>query len=167
MRGKCQMKTLIAYASKHGTTKKAVAKLAEELSGEVTILNLEDKASSRTNVEDFARVIIGGSIYIGKIQKSVRKFCDLNLEKLLKVDKLGLFICCGSEEKDMEQLVNSFPEKLIEKADLNGYFGYEYDLDKIGFIQRTMLKKAAGVEESESNIKYDNISKFATEFLKE
>ena len=26
-----------------------------------------------------------------------------------------------------------------------------------------MLKKAAGVEESESNIKYDNISKFAEE----
>ena len=33
----------------------------------------------------------------------------------------------------------------------------------MGFIQRTMLKKAAGVEESESNIKYDNISKFAEE----
>lgn len=159
------MKTLIAYASKHGTTKKAVEKLAGELTGEVTILNLEDKTASRTNPGDFARVIIGGSIYIGKIQKSVRKFCDLNLEKLLKADKLGLFICCGSEEKNMEQLVNSFPEKLIEKAEVKGYFGYEYDLDKVGFIQRTMLKKAAGVKKSESNIKYDNISKFAKEFL--
>ena len=99
------MKTLIAYASKHGTTKKAVEKLAEELIGDVVILNLEDKGASNISIEDFARVIIGGSIYLGRIQKSVKKFCETNLEKLLKVNKLGLFICCGSEEKDMEQLV--------------------------------------------------------------
>ena len=157
------MRTLIAYASKHGTTKKAVEKLAEELTGDIVILNLEDKSASKTRIEDFDRIIIGGSIYIGKIQKSVRKFCESNQEKLLNVEKLGLFICCGSEEKDMEQLANSFPDKLIEKAQFKGYFGYEYDLKKVGFIQRTMLKKAAGVEESESNIKYDNISKFAEE----
>lgn len=158
------MKTLIAYASKHGTTKKAVEKLAEELTGDVVVLNLEDRAASKTSIEDFNRIIIGGSIYIGKIQKSVRKFSETNLEKLLNVEKLGLFICCGSEDKDMEQLLNSFSDKLIEKAEVKGYFGYGYDLKKLGFIQRTMLKKAAGVEESESNIKYDNISKFAEEF---
>lgn len=158
------MKTLIAYASKHGATKKAADKLAMELKGVVVILNLEDKAALKTSIENFDRVVIGGSIYIGKIQKSVRKFCDVNLEKLLKVDKLGLFICCGTEEKDMEQLVDSFPEKLIVKADVKGYFGYEFDLDKIGFISRVMLKKAAGVEESESNIKYDNIKSFARDF---
>ena len=157
------MKTLIAYASKHGTTKKAVEKLAEELTGDIVILNLEDKSAFKTRIEDFDRIIIGGSIYIGKIQKSVRNFCESNQEKLLNIEKLGLFICCGSEEKDMEQLANSFPDKLIEKAQVKGYFGYEYDLKKVGFIQRTMLKKAAGVEESESNIKYDNISKFAEE----
>ncbi len=141
--------------------RRLLKKLAEELKGDSVIINLEDKSASKTRIEDFDRIIIGGSIYIGKIQKSVRKFCESNQEKLLKVDKLGLFICCGSEEKDMEQLVNSFPDKLIEKAQVKGYFGYEYDLKKVGLIQRTMLKKAAGVEESESNIKYKNISKFA------
>ncbi len=158
------MRTLIAYASKHGTTKKAVEKLAEELTGDIVILNLEDKSAFKTRIEDFDRIIIGGSIYIGKIQKSVRRFCDANLEKLLKAEKLGLFICCGDDERDMEQMVNSFPDMLIERAEVKGYFGYEYDLKKVGFIQRTMLKKAAGVEESESNIKYDNISRFAEEF---
>ena len=56
------MKTLIAYASKHGTAKKAVEKLAEELKGDSVIINLEDKSASKTRIEDFDRIIIGGSI---------------------------------------------------------------------------------------------------------
>ena len=61
-------------------------------------------------------MIISSSIYLGKIQKAVTKFCESNLEKFLKVHRLGLFICCDNDEKDMEQLANFFPDNLIEKA---------------------------------------------------
>ncbi len=158
------MKTLLAYASKHGTTRKAAEKLAGELKGEVKIINLQERASRNVRIEDYERVIVGGSIHIGKIQKSVREFCQGNLDKLLQVKQLGLFICCAEEEeKAREQLKNAFPAELLEKAAARGFFGHEFNLDKMSFISRAMIKKVAGVEKSESKIKDDNIKKFAEE----
>ncbi len=157
------MKTLLAYASKHGTTRKAAEKLAGQLDGEVKIINLQEKASRKVRVEDYERVIVGGSIHIGKIQKSIKKFCQANLDKLLQAEQLGLFICCAEEEKALEQLENAFPAELLEKAAAKGLFGHEFNLEKMSFISRAMIKKVAGVDRSESKIKDENIKKFAEE----
>lgn len=161
------MKTLLAYASKHGTTRKAAESLAEQLQGEVVIVNLEDKSARKNlKIKDFERIIIGGSIYIGNIQKSVKNFCQKKLEVLLQADQLGIFICCGEEKKALEQLENAFPEEILQKASAKGFFGHEFDLEKINFVSRAILKKAAGVEKSESKINYDNIRQFAEELDK-
>ncbi len=159
------MKTLLLYASKHGATRNAAEKLAGQLEGEVKIINLQDKGSADVSVEDYERVIIGGSIYIGKIQKSISKFCETNLEKLLKVKKLGLFICCGEEAKALEQLAAAFPAELLKKAAAKGYFGHELKLEKLNFVSRTMIKKITGVKKNESKIKEENIKKFAEEMV--
>lgn len=160
------MKTLLAYASKHGTTRKAAEKLAGQLEGEVKIINLKERASRNVRIEDYERVIVGGSIHIGKIQKSVRKFCQANLEKLLEVKQLGLFICCAEEkEKALEQMQNAFPAELLEKAAAKGLFGHEFNLEKMSFISRAMIKKVAEVEKSESKIKDENIKQFAEDLV--
>lgn len=45
------------------------------------------------------------------IQKSIRSFCEQNLEALLQKET-GLFICCMLKEKQEEQLESAFPEAL-------------------------------------------------------
>ena len=156
------MKTLIAYASSQGGTKKAVDSLAKKLTDTVEVIDLKKKSErSRINIEDFDRIIIGGSIHVGRIQRQVRNFCSEYLDDLLHAEQLGFFICCGQEDMAEKQLNSAFPPELLARASARGYFGYEYNLEKMNFFSRMMLKKAAGVEESESRLNEENISEFA------
>jgi len=65
------METLIAYATRYGCVEKCAKMLAEKLDGKVTLVNLQ---KTRVDPASYGRVIVGGSIYIGKIQKEVRDF---------------------------------------------------------------------------------------------
>lgn len=74
------MNTLIVYASKYGCTEKCAKLLSKELYGEVDIINV--KRMRDIDISKYEKIIIGGSIYIGKIQKGVTQFCSKNLHKL-------------------------------------------------------------------------------------
>ncbi|NLY38245.1 MAG: hypothetical protein GX044_02975 [Firmicutes bacterium] len=65
------METLIAYSTRYGCVEKCAKMLAEKLDGKVTLVNL---LKMRVDPAPYERVIVGGSIYIGKIQKEVRDF---------------------------------------------------------------------------------------------
>ncbi len=152
------MKTLIVYATRHGSTEKCAKKLQDSLAGEVRILNL--KKSAKINLNDFETIIIGGSIHAGKIQKKVKNFCLKNIE-LLKTKKIGLFICCMEEgEKAAKQLEEAFPEDLLKHALATGIFGGEFNFEKMNFIERAAIRKIAGVDKSISKIRQEEIEKF-------
>ena len=78
------MKTLIAYSGKYGCTEKCAAALAEKLSGETCLLNL--KKDKNPNLSGYDSVVVGGSVYIGKINKEVKSFCIKNLSRLKEKD---------------------------------------------------------------------------------
>ena len=50
----------------------------------------------------YGAVVVGGSVHAGKIQKSVRAFCDRNLETL-KGKRRGLFLCRMEEGEKAER----------------------------------------------------------------
>lgn len=64
----------------------------------------------------YDQVIVGGSVYAGKIRKPVTRFCSENIDTL-KGKKLGLFIC-GMADGDgvRKQLESSFPKELLAAA---------------------------------------------------
>ena len=66
------MKNLIVYATKHGTVKKCAEMLKVKLNGETVLANVNEEVP---DLDNFDNVILGGSIYIGKIQKRVIKIC--------------------------------------------------------------------------------------------
>jgi len=74
--GSREMKTLIAYSSKYGCTEKCVGTLAAKLSWEVDVVNL--RGGKAVDLSGYDRVIIGGSIYMGRIQKQVTNLCVKN-----------------------------------------------------------------------------------------
>ena len=61
------MKTLIAYCSSHGCAEKSAVELKTYLGENVELCNL--KKGAIANLNDFDRIIIGGSIHAGQIQK--------------------------------------------------------------------------------------------------
>lgn len=153
------MKTLIAYSTTHGCTAKTAGELKQYLGGDVTLMNL--KTDSNQELKTFERVIIGGSIHAGQIQKRVKVFCQNNLEEL-KSKELGLFICCMEKgDKAQKQLIEAFPEELQSFAKATACFGGEFNFDKMNFFEKMIVKKVAHVSESTSNKDPESIKYFS------
>ncbi len=156
------MKTVIIYISKHGTTEKVARIIADKLnSGKTELVNLSKE--NLMDIETFDRIIIGGSIHMASVHKKTKKFCELNNSILLK-KTLGLFLCCmETGEKSMEQFENAFSENLRKHATSTALLGYEYNLDKMNFFEKILVKKISGSKESISEIDYKGIENFVTE----
>ncbi len=152
------MRTLITYASKYGFTRKCADILAKKLDGEVDICDL---SINHPSLADYDTVVIGGSIYAGKIRKPVELFCAENLD-ILQKKRLGLFICGMAKEEDTaKQLGTSFPEELLAAAAVKENFGGECNFEKMNFFEKTVMKKITGTDKSQTNIAEDNINRFA------
>lgn len=157
------MKTLIIYGSKHGVTEKCSEILKNKLNGEVLLVNIkEDKIP---DLDSFNNVVIGGSIYIGKIQKEISEFCSKNTN-ILKSKKIGIFVCCMSEgEKAISQLNGCLPKELISRAIVKEHFGGGFTFSKMNFFERFIIKMVSKkekktVNEDVLNIHEENINKF-------
>jgi len=155
------MKTLIVYASKHGCAKRAAEKIAQTMGSEAEVNNIRN--ITRIDLEDFDRIIIGGSIHAGRIQGPIKSFAQKNLNQLLQ-KQIGLFICHMEEdsEKAMKELTDNFPEQLVKHATSKGLFGGEFDMNKMNFFEKFIIKKVAHVTESVSSIHEENIENFIT-----
>ncbi|PKM52630.1 MAG: flavodoxin [Firmicutes bacterium HGW-Firmicutes-7] len=152
------MKVLVLYATKHGATENCAKLLAEALEGNVALCNIKKEKVDATSYD---KIIIGGSIYAGSIQKEIKNFCAVN-EELLKGKKTGYFICGMTEgEKGKDQLKAAFSSELLNNASAMDNFGAEVILSKMGFFERTIIKKVAKLEKDYSNILKENIKEFA------
>jgi menaquinone-dependent protoporphyrinogen oxidase len=153
------MKTLIVYATTHGCTEKISAQLKDELGEEVTLINL--KKDPNPQVKAYKRIIIGGSIHAGQIQKRVKNFCAANLKELQKKD-LGLFICCMEEgETAQKQLTEAFPEELHRSARATACFGGAFNFGQMNFLEKMIVKKVAHVTQSTSKVDFEAVRKFS------
>ncbi len=151
-------KTLIVYASRYGTTDKAVAILKEELS-EAVVCNISKE--DWPGLDEFSLIIIGGSIRAGKIQKEIKKFCHKNLSILIKKDLALFIICMYDGEKAEKQFNQAFPEKLRQAARVKKILGGELLLEKLNPLEKFILKKFIGVKESVSLFNPEEIKKLA------
>ncbi len=152
------MKTIVVYATRYGCTEKCAGKLAEKLGGEVDLCNL--KRDRVVDLSAYDRVVIGGPIYMGKIQKEVANFCMKNLHKL-KEKQLGLFICGMLDKAAEKQLHGSFPPELLVRASAKGCFGGEFSFNKMKAVDRLIVKMVSKVEQDVSRIDEARIAEFA------
>lgn len=153
------MKSLIIYATKYGCTEKAANMVKEKLAGEVSLINIAKEKAPNLDIYD--NVILGGSIYVGKIQKTLTNYITLNLPYLLH-KRVGLFICAGQPEPVCtKELEEAFPVELFNHAAAKGVFGYEYRFDKLKWLDKLMVRKVAGVTESKYELSEQIIEDFA------
>lgn len=158
------MNTLIVYATKYGCAEKCAMELSKEFDGNVEVINL--KENKRIDLVEYENVIIGGSVYIGKIQKEVADFINQNLKELLN-KSIGLFICGMQEGDELDkEIAANFPEDLLNKAKSVKYFGGEFIFKKMNFMEKAIVKKIVKVSSDKSDIKHENIKQFAIEMQK-
>ncbi|MCL6459474.1 MAG: flavodoxin domain-containing protein [Gorillibacterium sp.] len=152
------IKTLIVYASKHGSAEKCAVSLSGKIKGTVELCNL--KKDNVGNLGQYDQVIIGGSIYMGRIQKELTAFCTRAGAELLD-KRIGLYICCMKEGQDaVVQLERSFSKELLDKAIVKETFGGELNLGKMSFFERFIVKKVAKVEKDTTFFLAENINRF-------
>ena len=156
--------TAVIYMSKHGTTHKVAEKIYEGLNDpKVELIDL--RKNKAPDISGFSKIVIGGSIHAGMIQKRIKDFCESNLDDLLK-KQIALFLCCMEEgEKAQKQFELAYPEALRKHSLKNEIIGGEFLFNKMNFIERAIVKKIAGVKENVSKIDEEKIKEFAGIFL--
>ncbi|MBN1364978.1 MAG: flavodoxin domain-containing protein [Syntrophaceae bacterium] len=158
------MSTIIIYTTRHGCTEKCALKIKDMLPDQTDMVNL--KKTRSLDLSNYDMIIIGGSIHMGKVQKKVKNFTLRNSD-ILKNKKLGLFLCCMETGENADtQFNNAFPEDLRKHAAATGLFGGEFNLDKMNFIEKSMIKKIANIETSISRISEENIKVFVARLMK-
>ena len=158
------MKTAIVYASKHGTTEEVARKIQKGLGeDQAQLYNL--KKNKHFDLSSFEQVVVGGSIHAGSIQKNVSKFLDQHRPELLK-RRLGLFLCCMYEQKAEDEFNAVFPEVLRNHAISGKIVGGAFRFDKMNFIEKALVKKIAGVNDSVSKIDEGKIYELIEELSK-
>ncbi len=138
------MKTLIVYATNSGTAQKAAQLINEKLKEKADMVNLNDQKVPDITPYDF--IAIGGSIMMGRIQRSLKQFIKKNKKQLMQ-KKMGLFIACGFPEN-----LNDYFEAIL--GDIGGHaafkrsIGYAYYFDRAKPLVKQVMVSIAKVTET-------------------
>jgi menaquinone-dependent protoporphyrinogen oxidase len=155
------MSVIIVYQSRHGCTEKGAWMLQENINEDIILHDMTK--SKKVDIQKADAVILGASIHAGRIQKRMRKFMDSHMEELL-TKPLGLYMCCMEKGENAEKQFNeNFPEKLRDHASAKGLFGGEFNMDKMNFLEKAMVKKVANVTSNASSFNEHNVKQFATD----
>lgn len=152
------MKTLVLYASKYGCTEDCVHYLKDKINHPVKVANLKNLGTIDLNQYDC--IIIGGSIYVGKLQKEVQVFCKKHLPLLL-TKNIALFMCCTTPEQTDDFFKHNFPAKLQKHAKTTVNFGGELRENKMGFFDKKISAMVSKHNPKKPEILYINIDQLA------
>jgi len=159
------MKTLIAYASKTGTTESCARRLSELIEG----ADVVDLQKNKPNPYDYELVVVGGSIRAGMLHGTAKKYIKNNAEAL-KGKKLAFFVCSADTERAEEYFRANISAELLDAAVCADSFGGEMDLDKQKGLFKLFVKKIVAASEKKGakppQLLPDRIESFA-EKLKE
>lgn len=155
------MKTLIAYFSRHGCTKKCVGILADYLDSEIDFIDLSRSSASDVDVLKYDSIILGSPVYYGNIAKEVKSFAESESYKL-KQKKLGLFTCGMQDQwRAKEQIESNYPKELLDIAETRACFGGEYHFDRMSLMEKMITRKVAKVNKDVSTVDEEAIKAFA------
>lgn len=152
------MKTIIIYSSKYGCTEDCVKILKSKLNCDSKLVNLKNMAA--IDFQQYDWVIIGSSIYVGKIQKEVKLFCKRNL-KALSTKNIALFLCCTTPEQANDYFKSNFPPELLTHAMQTVNFGGELRQVRMRFFDKTLTTMIAKVEPKKTGILCESIDSLA------
>ena len=153
------MKTLLVYTSKHGTTEKIAEMIQEQSQQNIELCNLKD--CKKPDINEYSKVIIGTSFHAGRINSRVKKFIKRNKDTLL-IKKIAIYVC-GMNKQDINKNIElNFNEEIRKHAFACDWLGGEFLTTKMNGLERAMVKKVAGVDNTISEIKKNNISEFIT-----
>lgn len=153
------MRVLIAYRTRYGATESCARALAGKISAPTVLHDL--RAPGRPLSGDFDVVLIGGSIYGGKIQREIGSFCDQERDRLLS-KHVGLFLSCFYEgERGVAELQTAFPPWLTAHAFVRELLGGTLSLERLSLPDRILVRSLVHPARDISTISPEAIERVA------
>ncbi len=133
------MKTLIVYGSRCGYAAECAELIREHLGDDEFVIFTHIDCQDPPTVADYDRIIIGGSLRFGKIQRKVRRFME-EYRHLLLQREVGLYLCGLAEEEVQEKhFAKVFPRDLRKHAKAVCLPGGVAELDEVNPMLRRYL----------------------------
>jgi len=133
------MKGIIIYKGKYGTTAQYAQWLAEELNLPV----LSSEITDEVTLQEYDHLILGTSVYIGKLQ--IASWIKHNLP-FIRNKKIFLFVVAATppnEKEKLEAYVNSgIPVEIREKCQVY-YLHGKMKISELSWKDRLLLKMGA------------------------
>jgi menaquinone-dependent protoporphyrinogen oxidase len=153
------VRALVAYRSRYGTTEACAKQVAERLHAQAVVVDLA--RGKPPAVGGFDVVLVGGSIYGGKIQREVGWFCEANREALLG-RPVGLFLCCLYRGARAEsQLAEAFPSWLSAHAFAARVLGGELHYQGLRLFDRFLVRSLPHPAGDVSQVREEEIEALA------
>jgi menaquinone-dependent protoporphyrinogen oxidase len=144
------VKTLIVYSTRHGTTARCARLLAQAIPGGADLADL--RTTPAPDLTGYDTLLVGGSVYGGRIRPAVKRFCERSADALLD-RRVGLFICCLYTGLRAEaQLGEAFPPWLTVRAFARRSLGGAVRLADLGLVERFVFERVARVHEDVDRI---------------
>ncbi len=134
--------TLIAYASKAGSTAEVALRMGEILSKQNRVVDVRP-VTSVTDLSPYGAVILGSAIRVGSLLPEAMTFLQKNQAALSQMP-FSVFILCMTLEKDTEEnrkTVSAYldPVRALVKPAGEGLFAGVMDPRKLRLFERLMI----------------------------
>jgi menaquinone-dependent protoporphyrinogen oxidase len=129
------MKTLIVYSSKYGTTKKCAEILRKQVDADIHCCDCK----AEVTIKSYDLIVLGTSVYMGQARKNMKRFIKHH-QGLLSTKSVAFFIC-SKESDDFKQV---FSPLKINNTTLKAHFGYELYASKMRGLDKFVTKKISG-----------------------
>jgi len=158
------MKILIVYGTKTGTTETCAGRIREALAPEVADM-VDIRRFRRTELAPYDSVIVGTSVYMGKINSKIKQFFSRHAAEL-RQKKLHLFVCgLAQGEEGAAQLKKQISEELVQHAAQVKHLGCEVNYERLNPLYRAIMKKIVATEKPQIGLHDDEIKTFAAKVL--
>ena len=143
------MKTVILYASKYGYTAEIVENIKAQLDGDVQAIDVSKEKVP--NLEHVDGIILGSSIYVGQIHKSLKQWMEQN-QSLLLSKRIAVFLCSGFASEFEKNLQANFPKLILDHALSCDYLGGRIDKSKLSFMHKQLVNMIEKTEAGKQTI---------------
>ncbi len=120
------MKTLILYATRHGSTAEAARRIAARMPN----CDVKNIKTDVFQLADYDRILIGSYIRMGMFDRKTRALL-LKEIAVLREKIFGIFVCCCFTENAQTYFQNNVPPQLLETVQATAALGGELDRKKL------------------------------------
>jgi len=160
------MSTLIVYGSRYGCSRECAELIREKLGDDEFVIFTRIDCQEPPTVSDYDRIIIGGSIRYGKIQRKLRRFIE-TYRPLLLEREIGLYLCCLSRGEDARKLLDrSFPHDVIAHAKAVCFPGGSASLEDVHPVFRKLFTARHASLDTRDNLVLDHFVRTLQEVRK-